>query len=59
MHTWLPSSNIHSSAFGASRATWAACCQGTRRSRLPETTIIGWLSRCSIPASVIRPGRCP
>ena len=54
MHTWLPSPNIHSSAFGASSASRAACCHGTRRSSLPKTTIIGWAIRSATPARVIR-----
>ena len=54
MHTWLPSSNIHSSAAGASAASRSACCHGTRRSRLPKTTTIGWAIRSATPARVIR-----
>ncbi len=53
MHTWLPSSNIHRRAAGASSATWTALMsRGTRRSSLPKTTIMGWVSWCSTPARV-------
>ena len=42
LQTWLPSSNMTNSAFGAVSAIFFVCSHGISRSSLPVTTSSGW-----------------